>query len=412
MAAFPASLGRSIPARAGEPCRRGRGPTSPGVHPRACGGARRRRRFRLEVEGPSPRVRGSHWRACRQPTMSGSIPARAGEPPSDTCAPRPIRVHPRACGGADNATSIRRSERGPSPRVRGSRAFDAATRDALRSIPARAGEPLSAAATAFVRAVHPRACGGAAPPRRQRPRTTGPSPRVRGSLNVTRVGETDDRSIPARAGEPRSTWCITLAHGVHPRACGGANGDRRMPSSWLGPSPRVRGSRLPNRHEDRGQGSIPARAGEPPCTSWRKIIPTVHPRACGGATTVKRCSRTATGPSPRVRGSQLESVSLTRPTGSIPARAGEPQTGHSQADPHRVHPRACGGALPSRQGCRLGHGPSPRVRGSLQLVDASEDRHGSIPARAGEPLCGYVTEGRPRRYRLCRSASRSSERHR
>ena len=52
----------------------------------------------------------------------------------------------------------------------------------------------------------------------------------------------------------------------------------------------------------------------------------------------------------------------------------------------RVYPRACGGtpcAIPKRPWWK---GLSPRVRGNLGGVDGPDHHHGSIPARAGEPI--------------------------
>src|SRR5690606_1812174 len=89
--------------------------------------------------GPSPRVRG---RVGDQPfglSLSGSIPARAGEsvrrvfrtawaavhPRACGGEAEKIReartdeVHPRACGGEGGATDKERESGGPSPRVRG-----------------------------------------------------------------------------------------------------------------------------------------------------------------------------------------------------------------------------------------------------------------------------------------------------
>ena len=118
--------------------------------------------------------------------------------------------------------------------------------------------------------------------------------------------------------------------------------------------------------------------------------PTVYPRACGGTVQHKR-SPLFNGLSPRVRGNRVNHFDfgyLVRglsprvrgnPTEahyghgglspraspclrSIPARAGEPSCGIRA---ETVYPRACGGTLQPISPCNI--------------------RHGSIPARAGEP---------------------------
>ena len=71
---------RSIPARAGEPCKPTKGRNVPWVYPRACGGTVMFRYDRMADTGLSPRVRGNRRRACVTSLSGGSIPARAGEP--------------------------------------------------------------------------------------------------------------------------------------------------------------------------------------------------------------------------------------------------------------------------------------------------------------------------------------------
>ena len=91
---------RSIPARAGEPsqpslvglfkrvypraCGGTRGPRRASgrskVYPRACGGTTRINADAAEVAGLSPRVRGNLVQPLDHAQISGSIPARAGEP--------------------------------------------------------------------------------------------------------------------------------------------------------------------------------------------------------------------------------------------------------------------------------------------------------------------------------------------
>jgi hypothetical protein len=100
--------------------------------------------------GPSPRGRGSLRSARAVQENGGTIPARAGEPANPLVAPSSPWDHPRAGGGAclNCSTGCRRW--GPSPRGRGSLPC---TVDVLRrdgTIPARAGEPLSAKQLIFL----------------------------------------------------------------------------------------------------------------------------------------------------------------------------------------------------------------------------------------------------------------------
>ena len=49
--------------------------------------------------GLSPRVRGNHVAITNKGVVLGTIPARAGEPASDTFVFAAIKDYPRACGG-------------------------------------------------------------------------------------------------------------------------------------------------------------------------------------------------------------------------------------------------------------------------------------------------------------------------
>ena len=209
---------------------------------------------------------------------------------------------------------------------------------------------------------------------------------------------------------------------VHPRVCGEASAAPSLTASWEScPSPRVRGSRLGDQHQDAG---------------WTCPSPRVRGSpdrgACHGACT-RRC------PSPRVRGSHgirwigdteqrqmsipacagkpsstcdrllehLRRVSIPACAGkpcrrvpdreivaavSIPACAGKPEfrTLHLASIQPGVHPRVCGEAresIAARAEARRATGPSPRVRGSpgRRSRTRCSTRLGSIPACAGKP---------------------------
>ena len=110
--------------------------------------------------------------------------------------------------------------------------------------------------------VHPRACGGNLPIAGLRVPDAGPSPRVRGKRRVGRRADQPDGSIPARAGETRLSCRCLSASRVHPRACGGNTSSDTSGTSARGPSPRVRGKPALQGHTWCCSGSIPARAGE------------------------------------------------------------------------------------------------------------------------------------------------------
>ena len=169
-------------------------------------------------------------------------------------------------------------------------------------------------------------------------RLRGLSPRVRGNHEHHAKEVANDRSIPACAGEPSTTWCRCCTTPVYPRVCGGTSTLATPHGRLLGLSPRVRGNRTDP------QGS----------------------------------SARSSGLSPRVRGNRTGCPQARLLTWSIPACAGEPST--------RVY----------NPGTSLGAGLSPRVRGNLHRDDAGLSEHRllrSIPACAGEPPSSSL--GRP-----------------
>ena len=90
--------------------------------------------------GLSPRVRGNPKGCPDGLGQTGSIPARAGEPGSAAALRRSITVYPRACGGTRHVMGAYLHYRGLSP--------------------ARAGEPLGFSDFRYKVQVYPRACGG------------------------------------------------------------------------------------------------------------------------------------------------------------------------------------------------------------------------------------------------------------
>ena len=132
----------SIPAWAGEP---GPGPLAGRqgrVYPRVGGGTPIMPTTISTEWGLSPRGRGNRGDNFPIVGPGGSIPAWAGEPPSEPTAKPPAQVYPRVGGGTGWLPPMESNERGLSPRGRGNRTRHDSTAAQTRSIPAWAGEPL------------------------------------------------------------------------------------------------------------------------------------------------------------------------------------------------------------------------------------------------------------------------------
>ena len=194
----------SIPARAGEPAPARAPAPVVQVYPRASGGTAPGKEFGLVLDGLSPRERGNRLPHAGPVQRGRSIPARAGEPAHHRRAPPTRTVYPRASGGTSSAVLISPSSSGLSPRERGNRSEQERSRPAEGSIPARAGEPGVELVDSQLDAVYPRASGGTRMQDASTRHVTGLSPRERGNRSAGVPYDAALRSIPARAGEPPS----------------------------------------------------------------------------------------------------------------------------------------------------------------------------------------------------------------
>ena len=252
----------SIPARAGEPRRLAVAACRVRVYPRACGGTGYLTWDPASQAGLSPRVRGNLQPPLCQAIPQRSIPARAGEPPRTGRLTGQAGVYPRACGGTGRPPLKTWLNLGLSPRVRGNPLPPAGIPQSRRSIPARAGEPVSGGCWVSACQVYPRACGGTPPSQDCERLSKGLSPRVRGNLRPRLRGGQQGRSIPARAGEPSRSFTVRSKYPVYPRACGGTPDITFGVEDYEGLSPRVR--------------------GEPIASLAVRWVVKVYPRACGG----------------------------------------------------------------------------------------------------------------------------------
>ncbi len=333
---------RSIPACAGQPERRRCQRCHRRVHPRVCGATFTTGGRGGTRSGPSPRVRGNRLDEAENVGAFGSIPACAGQPRGRQRGPSVGTVHPRVCGATLSAQFDRQKRGGPSPRVRGNPKQAHKIGPFGRSIPACAGQPGARSVGRRLRGVHPRVCG-ATKARAERPQGFGgPSPRVRGNHVLGEGRGLEAGSIPACAGQPVAARSSATASAVHPRVCGATIFGLGFVSPARGPSPRVRGNLGRQRAGWRADRSIPACAGQPYLRSIRCDFYLVHPRVCGATFMRSGSRRSAAGPSPRVRGNHELRAALTARKGSIPACAGQPCWTRSLRSASRVHPRVCG----------------------------------------------------------------------
>ena len=210
----------SIPACAGEPSRwtgirrRGR------VYPRVCGGTDKIPLAHHLDKGLSPRVRGNPPRTMKELISRRSIPACAGEPQPDVGRRQCHPVYPRVCGGTPRTLRTAPCCPGLSPRVRGNPPWPIADPNSTGSIPACAGEPPVRRQAWVFQRVYPRVCGGTYGRQRARCSNRGLSPRVRGTSPAAQLRSSGNGLSPRVRGNPRTTCMCTGATRSIP-ACAG-----------------------------------------------------------------------------------------------------------------------------------------------------------------------------------------------
>ena len=172
-------------------------------------------------------------------------------------------VYPRPRGGTIRLFYHPSFLRGLSPPTRGNPIVPELAATAHRSIPAHAGEPKHEPTDAPTRAVYPRPRGGT--PARSCPisLSIGLSPPTRGNRPKAQLIEQALRSIPAHAGEPIDVQLVAGENRVYPRPRGGTKIPGYAFAHSLGLSPPTRGNRRLQHQLTEFIRSIPAHAGEP-----------------------------------------------------------------------------------------------------------------------------------------------------
>ena len=130
-------------------------------------------------------------------------------------------------------------------------------------------------------------------------------------------------------------------------------------------------------------GLIPARAGNTVGIVSKTSAPGAHPRSRGEHFGLARLSPCRTGSSPLARGTPGSRASSHQRHGLIPARAGNTDSLAVSPNFTRAHPRSRGEHDDYQCVCGGAPGSSPLARGTLTLRILHSHRAGLIPARAG-----------------------------
>ena len=151
-----------IPARAGQPARAGRRRTLGRAYPRSRGATAVMGAVPSANWGLSPLARGNLSRPTRRGCAGGPIPARAGQPRTDSpdCVLR--RAYPRSRGATPAPSRSTQPAKGLSPLARGNRQHGVGFQLVHGPIPARAGQPARAGRRWQCHRAYPRSRGATA----------------------------------------------------------------------------------------------------------------------------------------------------------------------------------------------------------------------------------------------------------
>ena len=317
-----AGIRGSSPRMRGTPVRLRRRQSVHVDHPRVCGEHDMMVINSLEDLGSSPRMRGTQMvKGCAK-CIGGIIPAYAG----NTCRPirkrSPIRDHPRVCGEHITTIIRRRSNRGSSPRMRGTHRCRSGQRHCKGIIPAYAGNTVQVFCDDLGARDHPRVCGEHGFQRFLFVVIQGSSPRMRGTLQRRAHDVPSSGIIPAYAGNTPLVYA--------------------QRSEIPGSSPRMRGTQVRRRTLPIPHGIIPAYAGNTRYLAIRFQQSGDHPRVCGEHGGVDFTVDKPEGSSPRMRGTPGDGFAGFFRHGIIPAYAGNTNGSYYDCKAYGDHPRVCG----------------------------------------------------------------------
>ena len=155
-----------------------------------------------------------------------------------------MSVHPHVCGEHMEHKFPGWNSGGSSPRVWGTRWRESSLKTITRFIPTCVGNTKKDAEKVGYRTVHPHVCGEHPEILCDQEHNNGSSPRVWGTLTITKLHSVISRFIPTCVGntsEPLRTRLLTT---VHPHVCGEHIYYSDLQAYFTGSSPRVWGTQF------------------------------------------------------------------------------------------------------------------------------------------------------------------------
>ena len=254
---------------------------------------------------------------------------------------------------------------GSSPHTRGTRIPRHPSSPKIRFIPACAGNAGSGVSSSSVSPVHPRMRGERSAGGRPAWACLGSSPHARGTRQGVPPLSEALRVIPACAGNAGTSPASTARHSVHPRMRGERETGTDRLGRVYGSSPHARGTPHRSTRTPCAGRFIPACAGNAcghPAAGSR--IP-VHPRMRGERHLRPSHLLQGAGSSPHARGTRFRYFRARIIRRFIPACAGNAWCGFRTCRPTSVHPRMRGERGAGSSQAVRHRGSSPHARGTL-----------------------------------------------
>ena len=339
--------------------------------------------IRAGEPGSSPHARGTpvflnFWLPCKR-----LIPACAGNTRNRIARWCSAGAHPRMRGEHSPTGTLPSFQSGSSPHARGTHPGNLVRHGTEGLIPACAGNtewfsPLPACARA-----HPRMRGEHTAVPSGVGTKPGSSPHARGTPAPMQAMGPQHRLIPACAGNTVRGCALSLKSWAHPRMRGEHNHAANALRLPTGSSPHARGTRAASPFRDALTGLIPACAGNTRIYThtWKRGW--AHPRMRGEHAVTAATTATAMGSSPHARGTHVFTPTPGKGDGLIPACAGNTLASSSAFAATRAHPRMRGEHLEHLIAQNDVLGSSPHARGTPGHFGVAGGCAGLIPACAG-----------------------------
>ena len=190
------------------------------AHPHVCGEHSSLQRKGKNLQGSSPRMRGTQSPLPRPGTCFGLIPTYAGNTGCGFHSGCLHRAHPHVCGEHAIAWIFPRVNLGSSPRMRGTHPLGSVLLSPPGLIPTYAGNTLLLPRQTRLRRAHPHVCGEHSIHQRSTINRTGSSPRMRGTPPTAYPALLIFGLIPTYAGNTLEPQKELPPAGAHPHVCG------------------------------------------------------------------------------------------------------------------------------------------------------------------------------------------------